>query len=144
MVRVLGEEDCQITGKNQRPLWNSVIYSLLFCRSVAQSRPTLCNPMNCSTPGFPVLHYFSELAQTHVHWVGDVIQSSHPLWPPSPLALNLSGHQGLLQWLGSLHQVAIYFTGCVWYADPEHSKNPKMYKNKGWKHLTDGYTLVHI
>ena len=58
------------------------------CCSVAESRLTLCDPMNCSTPGFPVLHSLLELAQTHVHWVSDAIQTSHLLLPPSPLALN--------------------------------------------------------
>ena len=67
----------------------------------ANSCPTLCNPMNCSTPSFPVLHYLPEFAQTHVHWVGDSIQPSYPLSSPSPPALNLSQHQGLSQWVGS-------------------------------------------
>ena len=62
--------------------------------------------MDCSTPGFPVLHYIPEFAQTHVHWVGDVIQPSHSLSPPSPPTLNLSQHQGLFQWVSSSHQVA--------------------------------------
>ena len=62
--------------------------------------------MNCSTPGFPVLHCLLEFAQTHVHWAGDSTQPSHPLSPPSPPALNLSQHQGHFQWVGSLHQVA--------------------------------------
>ena len=66
----------------------------------------LCNPIDCSTPGFPVLHYLPEFAQTHVCWVSDVIQSSHPLSSPSPPALNLSQHQGLLQCVGSSHHVA--------------------------------------
>ena len=65
-----------------------------FCCSVDQSRSTLCDPMDCSMPGFPVLYHLSELAQTHVHWVHDAIQPSHPLLSPSP-ALNLSQHQGL-------------------------------------------------
>ena len=73
--------------------------------SVAQSSPTLCDPMNCSTPGLAVLHSFLEFAQTDVRWVGDALQLSHPLLPPSPPALNLSHHQGLFQWVGSLHQV---------------------------------------
>ena len=61
---------------------------LLFycCCSVARSCPTLCDPVDCSTPGFPVLHYLPELAQAHVHWVGDAIQQSHPLSSPSPPA----------------------------------------------------------
>ena len=61
--------------------------------SVTQLCPTVCNPMNCSTPGFPVLHHHPELAQTHVHWVRDAIQTSCPLPSPSPSALSLS--QGL-------------------------------------------------
>ena len=76
------------------------------CCSVANSCPTFCDPMNCNTPGFPVLHCLPEFAQTHVHWVSDAIQLSHPLSPPSPLILNLFQHQGLFQWLGSSNQVA--------------------------------------
>ena len=57
--------------------------------SIAQSCPTLCNPMDCSTPGFPVHHQLLELAKTHVHQVGGAIQPSHPLSSPSPPALNL-------------------------------------------------------
>ena len=62
-------------------------------------------PLDCSTPGFPVLHYLPEFAQTHVHWVSDAIQPSHPLSPSFP-ALNLSMHQGRFQWVGSSYQVA--------------------------------------
>ena len=61
--------------------------------------------MSCSMPVFPVLHYLPELAQTHVHWVGDVIQPSHPLSSPSPPTFNLSQHQSLFQWVSSFHQV---------------------------------------
>ena len=68
---------------------------ILHCCSVTQACPTLCSPMDCSTPGLPVLHYVPEFAQTHVHWVGDAIQPSHPLPSPSPPAFNLSQHQGL-------------------------------------------------
>ena len=74
--------------------------------SVAQSCLTLCDPIDCSTPGLPVHHQLSEFTQTHVHWVGDAIQPSHPLSSPSPLAFNLSQHQGLFRWLSSSHQVA--------------------------------------
>ena len=63
--------------------------------SVAQSCPTLCKPMDCSTPGFPVHHQLLELTQIHVHGVSDAIQSSHPLSSPSTLAFNLSQHRGL-------------------------------------------------
>ena len=62
-------------------------------------------PLDCSTPGFPILHYFPEFVQTHVHWVSDAVQLSHPL-SPSSLALNLSLHQGRFQWVGSSYQVA--------------------------------------
>ena len=65
--------------------------------SVAQSCPTLCNPMNCSTPGLPVHHQLPEFTQTHVHRVGDAIQPSHSLSSPSPSAFNFSQHQGLFQ-----------------------------------------------
>ena len=74
--------------------------------SITQSCPTLCNPMDCSMPGLPVHHQLLELPQTHVHWVSDAIQPSHPLSSPSPLAFNLSQHQGLFQWVSSSHQAA--------------------------------------
>ena len=78
--------------------------------SVAQLYPTLCDPMDCSRPGFPVHHHLPELAQTHVHSVSDAIQPSHPLLSPSPLALSLAQHQGLFQWVGSSHHVAKYWS----------------------------------
>ena len=78
--------------------------------SVAQSCPTLCNPMDCSTLGLPVCHQLLKFIQTHVHWIGDEIQPSHPLSSPS-LAFSLSQHQGLFQWVSSLHQVARVFHG---------------------------------
>ena len=77
--------------------------------SVAQSCPTLCDVMDCSTPGFPVHHQLPELAQTHVYRVSDVIQPSYPLSSPSPSAFNLSQHQGLFQWVSSLHHMAQVF-----------------------------------
>ena len=64
---------------------------------VAQSCLTLCDPMDCSTPGLPVRHHPPEFTQTHVRRVGDAIQPSHPLLSPSPPALNLSQHQGMSQ-----------------------------------------------
>ena len=76
------------------------------CCSVTQSCSTLWDPLDCSTPGFPVLHYFLEFAQTHVHSVSDASQPSHPLSSASPPAFNLSQHQGLFQWVGFLHEVA--------------------------------------
>ena len=65
--------------------------------------------MDCCTPGFPVLHSLSEFAQTHVHWVGDTIQPSHPVSSPSPPAFSLSQHKGLFQWVGSSHHAASSF-----------------------------------
>ena len=82
---------------NSLHLWNG------NC-SVTQSRPALCDPTDCSTPGFPVLH-LPELAQTHVHWAGDAILPSHPLSSPPP-AFNLSKQKCLFQRVGSSHQMA--------------------------------------
>ena len=76
------------------------------CCSVAKSCPTLCKPIDCSTPGFLVLYYLLEFAQTHVNWFDDTIQPSHSLLSLNPPALNLSQHQGLFQWVDSSHQVA--------------------------------------
>ena len=84
---------------------NSHMHTCQFS-SVAQSCPTLCDPMNCSMPGLSVHHQLPESTQTHVHWVGDAIQPSYPLSSPSPPAFNLSQHQGLFQWVSSSHQVA--------------------------------------
>ena len=80
--------------------------TLIQFSSVAQSCPTLCDPMNRSTPGLPVHHQLPEFTQTHVHWVSDAILPSHPLSSPSPPAPNPSQHQSLFQWVNSLHEVA--------------------------------------
>ena len=90
-------------------IWSQKI-SQLWCRHYCpyftlnhmQHDPKDC----CSTPGFPVFHCLSEFAQTHVHWVSDAIQPSHPLSSPSPPAFNLSQHQDLFQWASSSHHVA--------------------------------------
>ena len=74
--------------------------------SVANSCPTLCDPMDCSMPGFLVHPQLPELAQTHGHWVGDAVQPFHPLSSTSPPAFKLSQHQGLSQWVDCSHQVA--------------------------------------
>ena len=74
--------------------------------SVTRSCQTLCNLMDCSTPGFPVQHQLLEIAQTHIHRVSDAVQPAHHLLYPSPPALNLSQHQGLFQGVTSSHQVA--------------------------------------
>ena len=74
--------------------------------SVAQSCLTLCDPMNCSTPGLPVHHQLLEFTQTHIHWVSDAIQPSHPLSSLSPPTPNPSQHHSLFQWVNSSHEVA--------------------------------------
>ena len=80
--------------------------SLIRFSSVAQSCPTLCDPMNHSTPGLPVHHQLPEFTETHVHWVSDAIQPSHPVSSPPPPAPNPSQHQSLFQRVNSSHEVA--------------------------------------
>ena len=86
--------------------WGLLPFRSVQFSSVTQSCPTLCDPMNSCMPGLPVHHQLPESTQTHVHWVGDAIQPSYLLSSPSPSALSLSQHQGLFQWISSLHQVA--------------------------------------
>ena len=87
-------------------LSSQVCFCCCYC-SVTNSSLTLCDLMDCSMPGSSVHHYVPEFAQVHVHWVDDAIQPlSHLMLPPSPHALNLSQHQGLFQWVGTLYQVA--------------------------------------
>ena len=88
-----------ISHPKQDSSWGSQFSSV---QSLSHVR--LCDPMNHSTPGLPVHHQLPESAQTHVRWVSNAIQPSHPLSFPSPLALNLSQHQGLFKWLSSSHQ----------------------------------------
>ena len=80
-----------------------LLFSSVQFSSVTQLCPTLCDPMNCSTPGLPVHHQLQESTQTHVHRIGDAIQPSHPLSPPFPPALNLSQHQSLFQRVSCSH-----------------------------------------
>ena len=105
VFRVLGFVNCR------KGIWELLFirgpeFIICRCCSVTKSCLNLCDLMNCSIPGFLVLHYLPAFAQTHVHWVSDAIQPFYPLSPLSPPALNLSQHQGLFQWVGSLHQVA--------------------------------------
>ena len=109
-ARLTNKAIIKITWKNDKPIWTEqcplmkeklqaakeLIRSDQI-RSVAQSCPTLCDPMNRSTPGLPVHHQLREFTQTHVHRVSDAIQPSHPLLSPSPPAPNPSQHQGLLR-----------------------------------------------
>ena len=105
------EQTLNIMGEGEAGTnWESIIdiYTLSSVQfsSVAQSCPTLCNPMNRSTPGLPVNHQFPEFTQTHVHQVSDAIQPSHLLSSPFPPASNPSQHQSLFQWVSSSHEVA--------------------------------------
>ena len=100
---------CSLWGHTVGHDWSDVSVSAtcnyIQFSSVPQSCPTLCDPMDCSMPNFHVHHQLLKLTQTHVHQVGDAIQSSHPLLSPSP-AFSLSQLQGLFQWVSSLNQVA--------------------------------------
>ena len=91
---------------SKNPIRAYLFFKFFIVVVVAKSCRTLCDPVNCSMPGFPVLCYLPEFAQIWVHWVGDAIQPSHPLLPPFPPALNPSQHSGLFQWVGSTDQVA--------------------------------------
>ena len=88
----------------------AILLSVQFS-SVAQSCLTLCDPLDCSTPGFPVLHYLRELAQSQVHWISDDIQ---PFRSASFSCPQISQHQGLFYWVGSSHQIAKVFGATAW------------------------------
>ena len=96
------------TGFLKASITLTICIYVIRCIVVVQLlvRVQLCDPMDCSMPGFPVIHYLPEFAQTYVHWVHDAIKPSHSMSPPSPSALNLPQYQGLFQWVSSLHQVA--------------------------------------
>ena len=95
-----------VTLSEPQPALSYPISPSVQFSSVAQSCPTLCNPMNHSMPGLPVHHQLPEFTQTHIHQVSDAIQPSHPLSSPSPPAPNPSQHQSLFQRVNSSHEVA--------------------------------------
>ena len=97
---------CQAPQSMELSAWKISYFKLPQFSSVSQSCLTLCDPMDCSMPGFPVHHWLPELTQTHVYRVSDAIKPSHPLSSPSPPASFLSQHQGLFQWVSSSHKVA--------------------------------------
>ena len=97
--------------------------------SVAQSCLTLCNPISPRTPGLPVHHQLLDLTQTHVHWVSDAIQPSHPLSSPSPPAPNPSQHQGLFQWVNSSHRVAKVLKFQLWHQSFQWTSRTGLFKD---------------
>ena len=128
VIRVL-EEDWRRKNSSAPLLLCFSILSNCFSNdpspcSVTQSCPTLCNPMDCSTPGFSVHHQLPELTQTHVHRVNDAIQPLRPLSSPSPPAFNLSQQQGLSQWISSSYLMLKYWSFSI---------NPY---NEYWKSFT--------
>ena len=105
--------ECKLVQKLWRTVWRflkklGIELPSVHFSSVTQSCPTLCDPMNRSTPGLPVHHQLPVFTQTHVHRVSDAIQPSHPLSSPFPPAPNPSQNQSLFQWVNSLHEVAIW------------------------------------
>ena len=103
-------QDCLLALRRGDFGWFLLYSKWLIFSSVAQSCPTLCNPMDWSTPGLPVHHQIPEFTQTHVHWVGDAIQPSHPLLSPSAPTLNLSQHQSLFKWVRLCIRLIFSFT----------------------------------
>ena len=112
-LQMLGFRPCLINNLksldynyNAGGIFPCCFFSYLESVQFIQSCPTLCDPMNHSTPGLPIHYKFPEYTQTHAHRVGDAIKASHPLSSPSPLAPNTSQHQGLFQWINPSHEVA--------------------------------------
>ena len=100
------EPDTTEATKQQQWYLKFADKSISFIHSVAQSCPTVCNPMNHNMPGLPVHHHLPEFTQTHIHWVSEANQPSHPRSSPSLPAPNPSQQQSLFQWVNSLHEVA--------------------------------------
>ena len=135
------------------PIWKQSVvpYPVLTVAScsVSQSCPTLCDPMNCSTPGLPVHHQLPESTQTHVHWVSDAIQPSLPLLLSSPPALNHSQHQGLFKWVSSSHLTGTiryaFFSLTSWedYRSIFTIFNKKFAKSQNWSYvILDKWKLI--
>ena len=96
---------CKLRGKRTKKLVKKPDCRALCCCSVTVMSNSL-GPLGLQQPGFTVLHYLLEFAKTHVHWINDTIQPSYPLSPCSPPALNISQHQGVSQWVNSMHHLA--------------------------------------
>ena len=107
---ILQESFASVKCKLQCSHFEKPFVSIDFSSVQSLSRVWLCDPMDCSMSGLPVHHQLPEFTQTHVHWVGDAIQPSHPPSSPSPPAFSLSQHQGLFQWISSWNQVAKYWS----------------------------------
>ena len=117
------------------PSYLTYIQSSVQFSSVAESCPTLCDPIDCSTPGLAVYHQLPEFTQTHVHWVSDAIQPSHPLLSLSPPTFNLSQHQGIFKWVSVLHQVAKVFVSASASVLPMNIQNWFPLGWTGWTSL---------
>ena len=104
LFQILKDDAVRVLHSICQQIWKTQQQSVSSVQSL--SHVWLCDPMDCSTPGFPVHHQFPELAQTHVQRVADATQLSHPLSSPSPPAFNLSQHPGLFQRVSCLHKVA--------------------------------------
>ena len=105
-LRVTFWRTAELFSKESTSLYKPTSNLSVQFSSVAQSYPTLCDPMDCSTLGLPVHHQFLEYTQSHAHWVGDAIQPTHPLSSSSSPTINLPPHQGLFKWVSYSHQVA--------------------------------------
>ena len=111
----------------------NLMFSSVQFSSVAQSCPTLWDPMNCSVPGLPVHHELPEFTQTHVHWVVDAIQPSHPLLSPFPPAPNPSQHQGLFQWVNLM--LALDFSQMPFITIRKFSFIPSLLRVVSWMNV---------
>ena len=99
-----------LVNQNRKNKFSDILSTVISVQfiSVTQACLTLCDPMDCSTPGLPVHHQLPESTKTHVHWVSDAIQLSHPLSSPSPPTLNLSQHQGIFKWVSSASVAKVF------------------------------------
>ena len=99
-----------LVNQNRKNKFSDILSTVISVQfiSVTQACLTLCDPMDCSTPGLPVHHQLPESTKTHVHWVSDAIQLSHPLSSPSPPTLNLSQHQDIFKWVSSASVAKVF------------------------------------
>ena len=134
-----------MNGKGNMVYIHNVIFSSVQLSSVTQACLTLCDPMDHT--GLPVHHQLPEFTQTHVHWVSDAIQPSHPLLSPSPPAPNPSQHQGLFQWFSFSHQVDKVLESCMYGDTDVKNRLLDSVGGKGgmiWENSIETYTLPYV